>query len=96
MIIPKQFGMTAINRQIFPIMVLSPTTFSLNVSLFPYTIPFDSTNLSPFIAATGNLPQVASAICIGSLPILNSQQRFWETRLDDQVVNTLVQSGGSQ
>lgn len=96
MIVPHEFGMTQLNGKQFVMLKISSTSFALYKTLTPYRVPVDSRQFDTYIAATGQIPQIAQAVCIGSLPILNNQQTYFETRLDDQVLNTLTQSGGSQ
>ena len=95
MIVPPEFGMTQLNGRIFSILVVSGVSFALFHTLQPAPVPLNSLDLDAYIAATGQIPQIAQAICVGSLPIENLQHTYFETRLDAQVLNTLTQSGGS-
>ena len=95
-IVPSQFGMTQINGRIFTARVITNISFALYLTLNPSPVPLNSLNFDTYIAATGKIPQIAQAICVGAAPIQNNVREYFETRLDDQVINTLTQSGGSQ
>jgi len=82
--VPKNFGMTPLNNGLFSVTVLSPTTFSLQVTQIPPAINVNSTNF-PAFTTPSNPGFTAEVICVGSgpTPITNTAWQSLDNFCDD-------------
>jgi hypothetical protein len=82
--VPKNFGMTPLNNGLFSVTVLSPTTFSLQISQIPPAINVDSTKFPAFVIPSN--PQLtAEVLYVGSgpTPITNTPAQVLSNFCDD-------------
>lgn len=85
--IPKAYGMTELNRRLFVVTVLSTTTFSLQSTEYPSPQNVNSVLFVPFVtpSSVGVQPE---CVPVGSAPVPNVTNKYFETQLYDQVANT--------
>jgi len=85
--IPRAYGMTELNRKLFVVTVLSATTFSLQTTEYPSAQNVNSVSFVPFVtpSSVGVQPE---CVPVGSAPVPNSTNKYFETQLYDQVANT--------
>jgi hypothetical protein len=95
--IPKAFGMqelTQVNNRLFSITVLSPTSYSLQISQIPNYVNLNSILFSPFTFTTSGTPSTAFPVGSGPTPVLNTfvsvQNGNALTLLDDATTNVAV------
>ncbi len=82
--VPLNYGMYPLNQNLFSVTVLSPTTFSLQITQIPPAINVDSTNFPAF--TTPSNPQfTAEVLCVGAGPtaITNTSWQSQNNFCDD-------------
>ena len=85
--IPKAYGMTEINRKLFVVTVLSDTTFSLQTTEYPSAQNVNSVLFVPFVTPSSQGVQ-PECVPVGSAPVPNATNKYFETQVYDQVANT--------
>lgn len=71
LLIPYSYGMQQVNKQIFSITVLTPTTFSLQFTQTPYT-DVNSIIYDPFVNLGTGTPAQATCIGDGATPLITT------------------------
>lgn len=90
--VPSNFGMTPLNNNLYSITVLSPSTFSLQITLIPPAVNVDST-FFPAFTIPSNPSLTAEVLSVGAGPYPPNEvswqktDNFCLTGLQDATVN---------